>query len=360
MKKQKGMTLIEIIVALFLYAMLALLLVEIMSVVNTTMMSTNQLNRRLSFEGKLADNQIVRNSLPDQTTGTPFNVRIRYGTTDTNGNWTNLVGSFGDITRGDDAISYNAWVTQYHDPDMEGLHDYSENINYRFMTFTNETLTPDHLEDYAFNVHIMLVPFLPTRDGIDVSTAEGLANARALQEKAYNFIDEITSIEVNGQIVDLNEPHGVDDGVRVYPASELPHVVNAHPNENLVQMLNDDGTLRNATEYIDFAILNLADDATIAGRNQVSNDPDETDRGYDVTVTFKAGDENRLTITLPAVYMYVLRGDTKSYYEQTLVVLDLSKFDSRDATVREQAIVACRSKAGDENYTSADYDVLPS
>jgi hypothetical protein len=39
-----------------------------------------------------------------------------------------------------------------------------------------------------------------------------------------------------------------------------------------------------------------------------------------------------------------------------MVVLDLSKFDSADATVRGEAIVACRSKAGTDTYTAADYD----
>lgn len=352
MKKQKGMTLIEIVVSLFLYALLALLLVEIMSVVNSTMMSTNQLNQRLSFEGKLADNQMVGNSAPEGTN----NVRIRYGTTDTAGNWTNLAGSIGDLSRGDEAIQYNAYVTRYDNPKLHGTIDYAEGINYRFITFTNETRTPESLQSYAFNVHIMLMPFLPNRDGIDVSTPAGLANAQALQRKANDFIDEITSIEVNGQIIDLNEDNSIDSGAHLYPATALPHVVNNSPNRNLVRLLNDDNTLNAATEVTSFAILNLADPATVAGRNQVSNDTAETDRGYDVTVTFKAGSEDRLTVTLPAAYMYVKRGDTESYYEQTMVVLDLSKFDSADATVRGEAIVACRSKAGTDTYTAADYD----
>ena len=158
----------------------------------------------------------------------------------------------------------------------------------------------------------MLMPFLPNRDGIDVSTPEGLANAQALQRKANDFIDEITSIEVNGQIIDLNEDNSIDSGAHLYPATALPHVVNNSPNRNLVRLLNDDNTLNAATEVTSFAILNLADPATVAGRNQVSNDTAETDRGYDVTVTFKAGSEDRLTVTLPAAYMYVKRGDTES------------------------------------------------
>ena len=354
MKKQKGLTLIEIIVALFLYALLALLLVEIMTLVNTTMTSTNQLNERLSFEGQLADNQLVGRATSEGTPG----LRIQYGEADANGNWTALAGTIAE--RNGAPLTYNAWVARYDNPDLQGVVDYAELVNYRFMTFTNETRAAQSLQDYAFHVHIMIVPFLPNRDGIDISTAEGLANARSLQNKAFDFIDDITSIEVNGKIIDTTQDNSVENGAHLIANSSLPFVVNAHPDRGLVTMLNNDNTLNVATPYTSFAILNLADPETVAGRNQVSNDTTETPDGYDVTVTFKAGTEDRLTITLPAAYMYVKRGDTESYYEQTMVVLDLSKFDSRDATVRSEAIVACRSKASTDSYTSADYDVLPS
>lgn len=55
-RKLKGMTLMEVVVSLAVYAVIGLLIAEIMSLVNATMKATNQLNRRLSYEAKFADN----------------------------------------------------------------------------------------------------------------------------------------------------------------------------------------------------------------------------------------------------------------------------------------------------------------
>lgn len=54
-KKLRGLTLMEVIVALAIYAILALLTTEIMTLVNSTMRSTTHLNRRLAYESKFAD-----------------------------------------------------------------------------------------------------------------------------------------------------------------------------------------------------------------------------------------------------------------------------------------------------------------
>ena len=59
MKKKKGMTLMEIIVSCAIYAMFSLLICEVMTLVNSTMKATNQLNRRLSYESKNADNLVT-------------------------------------------------------------------------------------------------------------------------------------------------------------------------------------------------------------------------------------------------------------------------------------------------------------
>ena len=55
-RKLKGMTLMEVVVSLAVYAVIGLLIAEIMTLVNATMKATNQLNRRLSYEAKFADN----------------------------------------------------------------------------------------------------------------------------------------------------------------------------------------------------------------------------------------------------------------------------------------------------------------
>lgn len=58
-RKLKGMTLIEVVVSIGVYAVIGLLITEIMTLVNATMKATNQLNRRLSYEAKFADNLLL-------------------------------------------------------------------------------------------------------------------------------------------------------------------------------------------------------------------------------------------------------------------------------------------------------------
>ena len=58
-RKLKGMTLMEVVISIGVYAITALLLTEIMTLVNATIRATNQLNRRLAYESKFADNLLV-------------------------------------------------------------------------------------------------------------------------------------------------------------------------------------------------------------------------------------------------------------------------------------------------------------
>lgn len=80
MKKRnlKGMTLMEIVVSMAVYGVLALLLVEIMSCVNGTMRTTNQLNKRLAYEAKFADNRLTEDGYGVMT-ATPRTLQIMYG-----------------------------------------------------------------------------------------------------------------------------------------------------------------------------------------------------------------------------------------------------------------------------------------
>jgi prepilin-type N-terminal cleavage/methylation domain-containing protein len=57
--RKKGMTLIEVVTALAISGILSLLMVQIMNTVNATIRATSDLNRRLAYEGKYADNLVV-------------------------------------------------------------------------------------------------------------------------------------------------------------------------------------------------------------------------------------------------------------------------------------------------------------
>jgi len=76
--KRKGLTLIEIIISIAVYAVLALLLTEIMTLVNTMMRSTEQLNNRLNYEAKYADNQITTDDLGVSFDNQEVDVAISY------------------------------------------------------------------------------------------------------------------------------------------------------------------------------------------------------------------------------------------------------------------------------------------
>lgn len=77
--KFKGMTLVEIMVAIFVAGLIALLMVEVMNCVNATMRATSNLNKRLAYEGKVADN--LQTSDADMMTDTElanYSVTIKY------------------------------------------------------------------------------------------------------------------------------------------------------------------------------------------------------------------------------------------------------------------------------------------
>ncbi len=58
--KRKGLTLVEIVISIAIYGVLALLIMEIMTLVNTLVKSTDQMTKRLSYEAKYADNLLTQ------------------------------------------------------------------------------------------------------------------------------------------------------------------------------------------------------------------------------------------------------------------------------------------------------------
>ena len=326
MKKLKGMTLFEIVISMGVYALLALLLAEIMSVVNNTMTATNQLNERMAFQAKFADNKMT-NGANLNTTG---RLTVSYGDNDT------TVGSFDRMLEDDDEswLQFNEYAGIYTHASSDAAVNYVEEVNFRFMTFRYHEERNAEYPGKAFNMHVMLLPYTQA-DGLTV------AQERDAQAKADAIIKTARKIVItaNGHLVKSNE-EGVDDVV---------------PDDTVITLANDDAAKEyvklgaegdsSMTKWIHFNIENLAKDPT---ENQVSNKDT-----YDIVVTFyDASNEKLVEVHPEQVYMYVKRGSTETYYKQCAVALDLNKALSTQETVRQTAIRVCRSKVGDDLYTA--------
>ena len=375
-KKLKGMTLMEVIVSLFIYALLGLLLMEIMSVVNATMRSTNQLNERLSFEAKFADNQIVtaatRLTATDQNgQPVPKTATVSYGATGFIE--ANAAGSIAPT-------NYNEWEARYTNPNLNGTIDYAEDINFRFITYTTNAVN-DQFPGYDFRMNLMVVPFL-NRDGLTD------AEKTQAQRDAFTFMQSITRVEVtaqdangNSRLIDENALVGID------PLAQTP-VYWSTPSRTLAPLpgltMNDvvnmavgtfdpNGTNTwnpNGTQPLTFSIENLTDQHTetrMQVSNNINNNAESNGNGYNVVINFI--DDNtmhptantplvRLSVEIPTVYMYVLRGTTESYYQHSMAIIDLNiAADTRTMTPqqRSRGIIVCRSNSTG-NFDLSEYD----
>ena len=186
MKKRKGMTLVEIVISMAIYGMIALLLAEIMTLVNATIRSTSQLNERLSYEAKYADNLLTTDDQGnDYTTSlVRVNYSIRYNYQDDDRTKTSR-GNIDATTSDKQAYEYTA---NYRN-DKPGIH-YHDDVNYRFMTFDKVSAAPAHWPGDEFHLIIRLVPYFSgTYNGAD-------ATMRA-QFKANMSDAEIAAAEAN-------------------------------------------------------------------------------------------------------------------------------------------------------------------
>lgn len=119
--KHKGMTLMECVVSIAVYALMASLLVEIMTAVNGTIKATSHLNRRLAYEAKYADNLITSHDNGSGTSVDFPSVNSSVGI-----KFTSPKGTFNLSATG------QTYTAQYNDP------DYVSNTNYRFAVFDKE------------------------------------------------------------------------------------------------------------------------------------------------------------------------------------------------------------------------------
>ena len=156
MKAKKGMTLIEIVVSMGVYAIIALLVVRIMSTVNAVMRSTNQLNDRLSYEAKFADNVQTNDDASHAFDVVRVDYEIIYDIKtaadgSTNGKRINSGGTErAAFEYTVDAVNSNAQIIG------EVLHS---NVNYRFMTFNKVPVASPERPTTPFRVVLRPVAY---------------------------------------------------------------------------------------------------------------------------------------------------------------------------------------------------------
>ena len=143
-RKLKGMTLIEVVVSLAVYAIIGLLLAEIMSLVNATMKATNQLNRRLTYEAKFADNLLLSDGVSSFT-----NNQITATLSENNGSFT--INANGRVY---ETNASNIGNTVDSDPTQLII---NEHTNYRFLVFSKTYAAAPAPNEY-FYLNLNLAP----------------------------------------------------------------------------------------------------------------------------------------------------------------------------------------------------------
>ena len=145
--KRKGLTLLEVIISIAVYAVLALLLAEIMTLVNSTIRSTEQLNNRLSYEAKYADNLMTGDD-DHEFDNKKVGVEIQYDVQKvnrSNGQVTSVESNHTLKQFNGDDLKADEYTADYNET-SPGTH-YHDNTNYRFMRFDKTNLDKSKAAD---------------------------------------------------------------------------------------------------------------------------------------------------------------------------------------------------------------------
>ncbi len=110
--KCKGMTLVEIIISLFIFTVMAAMMVQIGEVINNLTRNANHVNRKVAAEAPLAENEVT-NSANGLTTVTDDNLKIQV-----------QVGAYTAYVKGqtystDGAVAGNTFANTNADIDLE-------------------------------------------------------------------------------------------------------------------------------------------------------------------------------------------------------------------------------------------------
>lgn len=352
MKTKKGMTLIEIVISLGIYALLALLLTEIMSVVNSTMKATNQLNNRLSYQAKIADNQITSQSAPERSGS--FALDMVYGNVDPATGELTTETHIGEGDPDAGTLTFNEWTVQApvdaegNPREVRGV-NYAQDINYKFMTYAYPEEVAAEFPGLDFLVQVYLFPYID-EDGTMTIAEKG----DAIRD-ARTFMEQVDSIAITGPMLDEDlNPHTGDDPI-VYQA--YTDDVNAAGNDDAKKTVKysyaniparAEDALPDHLQAVNFSILNQAEH--VGERDEVWNE------GATVTVHYRdASGNDILSFVVPRVYMFVKSGSTETYYQSAGLALDLRLAMSADPDDNDRAVHVGRSHTGRDAYSLADF-----
>ena len=236
-RKLKGMTLMEVVVSLAVYAIIGLLLAEIMTLGNATMKATNQLNRRLTYEAKFADNLLLSDGVTSFTNN-PISATL----SEDNGSFT--INANGRVY---ETNASNIGNNVDSDPNQMII---NEHTNYRFLVFS-KTYEAAAAQNEYFYLNLHVAP------GVDL-TADPITKI---------IVDASGCPQYGGCYANNTE------GGNIIPKQVLyasPHTPNAADGDELIEYIGLDSISGGGQ------LLHLAIPATDGSGNALANlsDPD--------------------------------------------------------------------------------------
>ncbi len=243
MKRQytrKGMTLIEILVAIAIYAVLALLLTEIMTLVNATMRSADQLNKRLAYEAKYADNLITTGENGPFDSNDAFDKAIITYDTDS------TLEAYG-----------TEYITNYENPNASGV-EYHSDLNYKFIVFGKPSDSSVATRTENFKILIVIPEAIDPANYIVVETNfvnaqyngtshpyEGDASRRIVLDEANYSIsgNTLLTLELDVSAIDAA------DGAGSFTFSLFDDMVATNPATGETKTINDVEILRSTINF---------------------------------------------------------------------------------------------------------------
>lgn len=348
MKKAKGMTLMEIVISIFIYGLLALLITEIMTLVNTTMRATNQLNKRLYNEARIADNMQTKSIPVKDIASYDFTITYnddkdtiqKYIICDSPGCGKiicaagavvpSLCPSCGSSTtdnchRSSTAMEY---TVDYSDPDIRGT-VYNADVNYRFITFNKFRRTAVQWNGDQYQFIIRLVPYFSDQE--DKLSAEKKAELISSADAVIKSMKSMTATRGT-------EGLSMEGGATSF---SIPTADFAKGK----QILGKDYSITLKNSYV------MSNPETGGWVAQIEDDTKEIS-GYIHIENEKHFSEvsadKAWTESDTKYYVYVRVGDDKansSYYDKCMVEFDVN-------TGKYQV---CESKVSGDDYKAAPY-----